>query len=345
MSTFIDPKLREFCTNDHQRNIFDACVSASSARDAARKSDYSLSTIKSSVSRPNIDAQRQEEMMQAAIASLCETIKKEKPVPAPKHSLEDLLSLYVITDYHIGMKAWGEETRGDNWDTKIAEDMLYRWFKSAIKSSPDSQTAVFAQMGDFLHWEGMDAVTPMNRNILDADGRIQMIIRVALRAIRRIVRELLIKHKTLHLIMAEGNHDPAGSAFLRESLNMLYEDEPRVFVDVSPDPYYCYEHGFTSLFFHHGHKKKMTNIDDVFVAKFREVFGRTKFSYGHMGHLHHRDMKETNLMVLEQHRTLAAHDQYASSHGWVSGREAQSITYSKKYGEVGRVVVTPEMIG
>jgi len=47
---------------------------------------------------------------------------------------------------------------------------------------------------------------------------------------------------------------------------------------------------------------------------------------------------------LEQHRTLAAHDQYASSGGWITGREAQAITYHKEYGEVGRVVVTPEMI-
>jgi hypothetical protein len=144
--------------------------------------------------------------------------------------------------------------------------------------------------------------------------------------------------------MAEGNHDPASSIWLREWLHAMYEDEKRVTVDLSPDPYYCYEHGQTSLFFHHGHRRKPTNIDTVFAAKFREVFGRTKHSYGHMGHLHHRDVKESNLMVVEQHRTLAASDAYASRGGWMSKREAQVITYDRTHGEVGRVVINPEMV-
>ena len=127
-------------------------------------------------------------------------------------------------------------------------------------------------------------------------------------------------------------------------MTALYEDEPRVTVDQSVDPYYCFEWGNTSLFFHHGHKKKLTSIDDVFVAKFREVFGRTKHSYAHMGHLHHRHELESNLMVVTQHRTLAAADAYASRGGWISGREAQIMTYHKEYGEVGRMMVSPEMV-
>jgi hypothetical protein len=116
-------------------------------------------------------------------------------------------------------------------------------------------------------------------------------------------------------------------------------------VDQSPDPYYCFEWGDTSLFFHHGHKRKITAIDDVFVAKFREVFGRTRHSFAHMGHFHHRHEVEGNLMVITQHRTLAASDAYASRGGYMSGREAQVITYHKKHGECGRVIITPEMIG
>lgn len=88
----------------------------------------------------------------------------------------------------------------------------------------------------------------------------------------------------------------------------------------------------------------MTEIADVFASKFREVFGRTKFSYAHMGHLHHIEVKETNLMVVEQHRTLAAADAHASRGGWLSGREAQVITYSKRFGEVGRVRISSSMV-
>jgi biotin operon repressor len=295
--------------------------------------------------KTKVDQQRAEDVYAEIIAGLQDKIPRAKPVAAPsrRHS-PDLLNCFIVTDYHLGMKAWHEETRGQDWDTSIAERLLVDWFAAAIKAAPNAERAVFAQLGDFLHWDGMDAVTPASGNLLDADTRFQKMVRVAIRAIRQVVRLLLEKHASVHLIMAEGNHDPASSVWLRELFAAFYEDEPRVTIDLSPDPYYCLEHGDVSLFFHHGHKRKPANVDDVFVAKFRDVFGRTRHSYGHMGHWHHIEVKETNLMVVEQHRTLASSDAYASRGGWMSGRDAKCITYHQKFGEVGRVTVTPDMV-
>lgn len=290
------------------------------------------------------DMERQAEMMQEAVSAMSESIKKEKPVNPPKHTTDDLLNQYTITDYHLGMLSWHEET-GEDWDSDIAEDLLVKWFAAAIKSAPPATTGVFAQLGDFLHYDSLEAVTPANHHVLDADTRFQNVVRMAIRVIRRIIKMLLKKHDNVHVIMAEGNHDPASSIWLRELFTALYEDEPRIYIDCSADVYYCYEHGSTSLFFHHGHKRKPANIDDVFVAKFRDVFGRTKHSYAHMGHMHHVDIKETNLMIVEQHRTLAAKDAYASRGGWMAGRDAKVITYSKIFGEVGRITISPKMIG
>lgn len=284
-----------------------------------------------------------ESKLQAAFDGMGDKLPRVKPQKPPKHSDSDLLSCYVITDYHLGMLSWGEET-GADWDTDIAEQLLVDWFAAAIRMAPASERAIFAQLGDFLHWDGMDAVTPASKHLLDADTRFQKLVRVAIRVVRRVIDLLLAKHTNVHVLMAEGNHDPASSIWLREWLSAVYENEPRVTVDVSPDPYYCVEHGKTAVFFHHGHKRRMTNIDTVFAAKFRETFGRTKHAYAHMGHLHHIEVKETNLMVIEQHRTLAAPDAYASRGGWMSGREAKVVTYSKQYGEVSRLSVTPEML-
>ena len=47
----LDSKLRQFCTNDQQRAIFDTCLNASSVREAAKVSEYTLSAMKSSISR------------------------------------------------------------------------------------------------------------------------------------------------------------------------------------------------------------------------------------------------------------------------------------------------------
>lgn len=289
------------------------------------------------------DTAAREAMLNAAAEALASEIPRAKPANAPSRTSSELLNAYIITDYHLGMLSWHEET-GDDWDTAIAETMLVEWFRQAVRAAPPAKVGMFVQLGDFLHWDGLDAVTPAAKHLLDADTRFQKLVRVAIRCIRQVIAMLLEKHELVHVIMAEGNHDPASSIWLREWFTALYENEPRISVDRSPDPYYCYEHGKTSLFFHHGHKRKVGNIDDIFVAKFREVFGRTKHSYAHMGHLHHIDVKETNLMVVEQHRTLAGADAYASRGGWMSGRDAQVITYHTGHGEVGRIRINSDMV-
>lgn len=293
--------------------------------------------------KSQVDAERQAELMEEAIRAMADSLPRAKPLSAAPSGIDSLLNCYIITDYHFGMMAWHEET-GDDWDLKIAEEMFVSWFFEAIRMSPVSKTAVLANIADLLHWDGMEALTPASKHVLDADTRFQKLVRVVIRAIRKVVDMLLRKHEMVHIIMAEGNHDPASSVWLRELFSAHYEDEPRVTVDTNADPYYCVEHGQTSLFFHHGHRRKPAAIDDVFVSKFREVFGRTKYSYAHMGHLHHINTLETNLMVVEQHRTMAAKDAYASTHGYMSGRSASVITYHKDYGEVSRLTISPEML-
>jgi len=292
------------------------------------------------------DAKLAERLLDEARAAMVEGLGREKAVKPPKAQPDDLLNLYILTDYHLGMYAWDQETGGESWSTEKAEEVLMRWLGYAIKTAPAARTAVLGQLGDFLHWDGdiSGPVTPRNKHVLDADTRFAKVVRVAIRVTRKIIQALLKKHESVHIIMAEGNHDPAASVWLREMFYAWYADEPRVTVDRSPAPYYAYEHGDTSLFFHHGHKRRPSQLDDVFVGRFREMFGRTKFSYGHAGHMHHDLVKEGNLMRVEQHRTLAASDSYSSGLGFTSGRSAPVITYSKKYGEVGRLQVTPEML-
>ena len=282
--------------------------------------------------------------MEEALEAFKEKMPKAK-VSKPLKQVRDadLLNLYILTDYHIGMKAWGEET-GADWDMKIAEKLLTDWFTHAIASSPAAKVGVLGQLGDFLHWDGIEAVTPTSKHILDADTRLQKLIRVTIRSTRRIIQMMLDKYDEVHVIMAEGNHDPAGSMWLREMLSEFYQDDPRLTVDTNPSNYYAIRHGNVALFFHHGHKKRPEKIDDVFVAKYRKIFGETTYAYAHMGHMHHNKTLETNLMEIEQHQTLAAPDAYATHGGWVSGRSAKCISYDKTNGEVFRITLRPEMV-
>ena len=150
--------------------------------------------------------------------------------------------------------------------------------------------------------------------------------------------------RSVHILLAEGNHDISSSIWLRALFAEKYADEPRVTVDNTHAPYYAYEWGDTSLFFHHGHKRRVKEVSNVFAGMYREMFGRTKYSYAHMGHMHHVDIKEDHMMIVEQHPTLAARDAHSTRGGYQSKRGANVIVYHKKFGEVSRITIRPEMI-
>lgn len=293
--------------------------------------------------KSSADDERRMEVMREVIKALTDDLPHYEPIHCEGSPNEDLLNVYVITDYHLSMRSWMPET-GADWDSEIAESLLVNWFAHAISHAPMAEHAVFAQMGDFLHADGLEAVTPQHRHQLDVDTRFQRAVRIAIRVIRKVIGMLLKKHEHVTVIMAEGNHDLASSAWLRELFASVYQDEPRVTIDTNADAYYCVEHGQTALYFHHGHRRGVADIDRVFAGKYRQIFGRTKYAYAHLGHLHSNEVKESQLMVVERHRTLAAPDAYASKGGWISGRDAKVITYSKTYGEVGRLTINPEMV-
>ena len=293
--------------------------------------------------KSRLDDEKFQELLRSAVDGFKDDLPRVSLTNPPPLGNDNLLNCYVITDYHLGMLSWAEET-GEDWDIQIAEDLIYKWFAQAIHQSPDANTAIFAQLSDFLHFDGMDAVTPASKHLLDVDTRFAKLVRVAIRIIRQIINMLLAKHQNVHILMLDANHDPVSQIWLREWLAVTYENEPRITVDTSPNPYNAYEFGATALFFHHGHKKRISDVSSVFASQFREMFGRTKYAYAHTGHLHHLDIKENNLMIVEQHRTLAAPDAYSARGGYLSGRDAKVITYDKRYGEVARLTINSEML-
>lgn len=292
--------------------------------------------------KASVDRERQAELFKAAAEAMAEELPRLAALPAPRSTHSELCNLYTFTDCHVGMLAWHKET-GDDWDLTIAEKTLTGCFEQMIASASPAKYAIVNQLGDFLHYDGLTAVTPSHGHILDADGRFSKMVAVAIRILRRIVDMALLHHDQVHVVMAEGNHDMASAVWLRHMFKALYENEPRVTVNDSELPYYVYQHGETMLAFHHGHLSKNGSLPLLFAAQHPVIWGETKKRYVHTGHRHHTDEKEHPGMKVIQHPTLAGRDAYAARGGWISEREATAYTYHKKTGRVGSVTVTPEM--
>jgi hypothetical protein len=241
------------------------------------------------------------------------------------------------------MKAWGKET-GAPWDLEIAERTLIGAFEQMVMSSPAAAVGVVAQLGDFLHFDGLSAITPTSGHMLDADSRFSKIVAIAVRVLRSVIDRALQKHPRVIVLMAEGNHDISSSVWLRHMFQLLYEREPRITVIDSELPYYVYQHGQTFIGWHHGHLRKPDQLPLLFAAQFPKEWGTTTRRYVHCGHLHHVNEKEHSGITVIQHPTISARDSYAARNGWVADRSISSITYHAKFGQVGRTTVTPEML-
>jgi hypothetical protein len=294
--------------------------------------------------KSGIDEKRQQEMVREALDAMCEDIPKADLTLPPSGTVDNLCTVYTLTDSHVGMLAWHKEG-GQDWDLNIAERTLVGCFEQMVKSSPSASTCVIAQLGDFLHYDSaLAAVTPQSGHSLDADGRMPKMVKTAIRILRTVVARALEKHQKVVLLLAEGNHDISSSVWLRAMFQALYENEPRIQVIDSELPYYVYQHGETMLAWHHGHLSKNNTLPILFASQFPKMWGTTTKRYAHCGHRHHVEEKEHSGMTVIQHSTLAARDAYAARGGWMSERHVTSITYSDKYGQVARNTVTPEML-
>ena len=294
--------------------------------------------------KSKVDDQLRMQAIEAAITEACKSIKPLARKKAPKTGSKDILNLITMTDCHIGMKAWDEEC-GENWDLKIAERQLTECFANLLDRSPSAQTCVIAQLGDFLHYDGLNPVTPLHGHILDADSRFSKMVKTAIRVLRRVVELALEKHDKVVIVIAEGNHDIASSVWLRHMFLALYENEPRVELINNELPYYAHQFGKVMLAWHHSHLSQMEKLDRVFAARYAEMWGQTTHRFCHTGDKHHQRELDSFGMTVIQHATLAAADAYAARHGYFSTRKASLITYHKDHGEVGRVIVHPAMLG
>ena len=283
------------------------------------------------------------EALQAVVEAMKGDIAPVGPIRAPEASLGDLCAVYTLTDAHIGMLAWHREG-GADWDLSIAENTIVGCFAETIRQMPAASQAVLNQLGDLLHYDSMQAVTPTSGHILDADSRFTKMVEVAVRVIRRVTAMLFAKHDQVHLVLAEGNHDMASSVWLRTLFKALYEQEPRITVDDSALPYYVFEFGKNMQVFHHSHLKKNDQLPMLVAAQFSEAWGRTKFRYIHTGNLHHRWEREFAGVTVIQHSTMAARDAYAARGGFMSHRSMDAMTFHREYGEVGRVTISPQML-
>lgn len=294
------------------------------------------------------DAERQHEMFMAMVDGLASELPRVKPTKAPKTSQADLMTCYPVGDHHLGMLAWDKET-GEDYDLAIGESLLAQATDHLINVAPDSDQALVVFLGDFMHYDSFEPVTPSSRNQLDADSRFPKMVRVAIRAMRYLIEQAAKKHRHVNVIVEIGNHDLSSSIFLMECLSNIYENEPRITVDTSPKHYHYLTFGKCLIGVHHGHGTKMQNLPLIMAADRPDDWGKTKHRHWWTGHIHKSltqaavSAQDFSGCTVESFRVLAPNDAWSHQKGYRSHRDMKSIVLHKEYGEVARNTVNPDM--
>lgn len=286
------------------------------------------------------------EAWREAARVLAEPLPRVEPIAAPTGPmLDELLTLYPIGDHHTGMLAWRYET-GASYDLDIAERLLTDAMSHLVAVTPPTEEAVVAFLGDFLHYDSMEAVTPAHRHLLDADGRFPKVFSAGLRLMRRTIETAAARHGRVRVIVEIGNHDTSSAIVLMIALANIYENDPRITVDTSPKHFHYYEFGKVALGTHHGHGRaaKAEQLPGIMAADQPEMWGRTRHRYWHTGHVHHQSVKDHPGCTTESHRILPPEDAYAANEGYRSRRDMKAIVYHRDFGEVGRNTVNPSML-
>lgn len=266
-----------------------------------------------------------------------------QPAPIPERGAENLLAVYPIGDYHLGLLAWGPES-GENWDLRHGKAALGLVMSELVRMAPDAERAIIANLGDFLHAQDDANMTPGHGNKLDVDGRHAKVADAALIVLTGTIDLALRKHRHVTVRNLPGNHDPRVAASLARELKAWYRNEPRV--DIA-DAYAAHQYdtfGRVLLGWHHGDRTPSKELPAIMAVDMAEAWGRTVFRHWHCGHVHHKiGDKEHPGCTVETHRIIPPGDAWHRGR-YRAGRGMTVISYDRDYGECARATVGVERV-
>ncbi len=308
-----------------------------------KKGEVTAQWVKSQKNKEEIDLQELED----ALKDRFERVVPLPVVAAPTVPLKkDLLPIYVLSDAHLGLYAWGEES-GEDWGLDIAQRMIVGAVKHLIDAAPAADEALIINLGDFTHTDNFMNKTPKGGHPQDADGRWPELVAVGIDAFVSCIDFALAKHRIVHVISKAGNHDMHTGIMLNLALMQAYKDNPRVVFDKTYEAFSYFRFGKVLIGATHGDNRIKPAELPLIMATDRSVdWGDSQYRYWYTGHLHHQRKFEPTGgdCTVETFRIMARRDAWHQKSGYRAGREMQSIIMHRNYGETGRTVVTPDML-
>lgn len=248
---------------------------------------------------------------------------------------EDLLTVYIIPDLHLGMLAHKDEC-GENYDLKIAAAMVKREIARLMAMAPPSRNAVVLFLGDFFHQNDQRNATPRSGHALDVDGRWRRVYGVGARVAINVINAVAGRHEQVEVAFLPGNHDEDAALTLAVALELYFEDAERVTVSPGSGIHWFRRFGRCLLGASHGHTLKPDRMAWLLATDRPQDWGETEHRHFFFGHIHHATAQEIGPVRVESFTSPAAKDAYAAAGGYRSTRAFNAVTFHREEGEVSR---------
>ena len=278
--------------------------------------------------------------LQGFVDGLVKGLPKYNPKTKPKTKkfADDLLPTIAIGDAHFGMRADARETRGRDYDTKIASADMLDSIDYLVDLSTPCEHSLLINVGDFIHANGSNGTTFAGTK-LDVDTRIEVVLETAAQTFIFAIDKMLSKHKNVTVIMARGNHDSDTAIALALILKFYYAKEKRVTILDPHGFFHTLQFGKNLIAVHHGDKVKAEKLGAILPKMLPEQWSSTVYRKWIVGHIHHQNSIETsNGCFVEAMGTLSPPDSWHAGAGFGASSVMNQITFHKDGGEAIRHV-------
>jgi len=282
--------------------------------------------------RVRSQAARQEMFLQAVKKVIAKYTRPPR-IKIPTRLNKDLLAVYPLGDPHVGLYAWEQET-GNAFDLQICERIMKAAIDDLVARAPAAETALLVDLGDFFHADNASNQTARSGNVLDVDTRWGKVFETGIRIMAYQIEALLKKHRYVRVIVEIGNHDDHTSVALMRTVQALFHHEPRVSFDDSPQKFHYFVFGNTLIGVTHGDTVKMKDLPGIMATDRAKDWGKTRYRFWLVGHVHHHKSEEFPGATVEYFRTLAARDAWHHNSGYRALRDQQVWTIDREYGVI-----------
>jgi len=274
----------------------------------------------------------QAKALQDYVKGLCAEIEQVKPSKAAYHDYaSDLMPSIFIGDAHIGMRAYGKETKHHNFDTKIATEQLRDAVDFLIDKAEPADTGLLVDVGDYTHADN-HADTTTAGTALDSDTRYHSTMYQAAMCMRHMIGRMLEKCKEVVVVVARGNHNDNSAPAIQLMLSFYFEKEPRVRILDTESYYHYIEYGKWLLGITHGDKQKPESLAGSMARDMAGAWGRTTHRMWCTGHYHKESVKTLPGVKHKVFAALPPPDSWHASRGFSGDGEMEMITFRKEGG-------------